>query len=1234
MLESRRLLAANLVISEFMASNSNGIVDSFGDHSDWLEIHNAGDASANLNDYFLTDNASDPEEWRFPSESLAAGGYQVVFASGRDLAVAGQELHTNFKLSADGEYLGLIRASDDTPQFEYAPTFPAQTSDISYGLFNADDPNSARVFFTVPSPGAPNTPTAAQTTYSVAGKTFTGTLPVTLSSTTPGASIYYTVDGTVPTTSSTLYTGALSLTNTTMLRTIVSAPGYGLSAVTSQSYIALNSTASTSATLGSASVSTFTSNLPIVMIDTFGTTISDTTDNAASFSFIDTTNGTASALDAPNYDGRAGFRIRGSSSESYPKKQYSVELWDETNDDKKESLLGLPSQSDWILYAPYTEKVMMQNALAYQLANEMGHYASKTRYVEVFLNTSRVSAGGVASPTTGADYIGVYILEEKIKISSNRVNVDEISPTNPKGGFIVSQDRTDSGTESSFVSGTYGVTIINTDPDFHSLTAAESTTITGAWNAFEAALHASDFGNPASADYYGNFIDVKSFADYFLLNEMMRNIDSFWLSTYFNKAADTVVSGVVTQRGLISAGPVWDFNLSLGAANYNGSANSEGYDTDLLSPAGPGTTAGFPEQDPYFQRLLTDPGFKQVVADRWEELRSTIFTTPQLMADMDANVSLLSNGTTNYPIGPAPAQPPTDPLVRNFIRWPELGTYVTTEGLYDPNGNWINELNLAKNWLTARVNWMDSQFIPEPTLTPGGSFGAPVPVTITPQGAATLTDTQLIGPNSTIYYKFPTTTINNWQTLSATSAPSGWSTGTTGLGYDTTPTNTGNVDFTPYITTNVQSTMFNHFATVYTLMNFNITDPTSIQALILKARYDDGFIAWVNGVRVMDANSPENINPTFSTAAAGSGNDTLAITYREFDITSIKSLLKAGNNTLAIQGLNSGTGSEDFLLSPTLYSRTYTYPTTGTVYYTTDGSDPRATGGGVSSTALLYNSAVTVSASTRIQARTLTNGVWSALANELYTFGASPLRITELMYNPTVSQNGEYIEVKNTGSTPLNLNGYQFTNGVTFVFPNVTLAPGAYGVIVKDLPTFQSLYGTSINVLGTYTGSLDNSGETVAFEDGFGVSVQSFKYNNSWYPQTEGNGYSLVIRDPLGDLANWGLATGWRAGYFIGGSPGSDDPVPTVSDATGQQVVVRFPASVVAPAPTDLQITPLPSGTAITPTGATYDILHDSATFAFAGTVADANYQATIVVNGVSFPLNFFVLTGDANLDR
>src|SRR5262249_54984990 len=162
---------------------------------------------------------------------------------------------------------------------------------------------------------------------------------------------------------------------------IVTAPGYGNSPVTSESYIALNAATNTTATLGSSTLSNFSSNLPIVMINTFGTTISDATLNAASASFIDTTAGTAHALDAPNYDGRIGFRIRGSTSENYAKKQYAIELWDESNDDKKAALLGLPAESDWVLYAPYTEKALMQNALAYQWANEMGHYASRTKFV-------------------------------------------------------------------------------------------------------------------------------------------------------------------------------------------------------------------------------------------------------------------------------------------------------------------------------------------------------------------------------------------------------------------------------------------------------------------------------------------------------------------------------------------------------------------------------------------------------------------------------------------------------------------------------------------------------------------------------------------------------------------------------------------------------------------------------------------------------------------------------------
>ncbi len=509
-LEQRRMLAANVVISEFMASNQTGLTDHAGDRPDWIELHNTGDATANLNNYFLTDDSGNPEKWRFPTGvNLAAGGYLVVFADSSTTSTVtwttptpGTEYHTNFSLGASGEYLGLINAADDSVAFQYAPTFPPQTSDISYGLLNSDDPNSADTFFNVPSPGAKNTPSAAPTNYSVAGKTFTGTLQVTLTDTAPGAQIYYTLNGATPTTTASstnfLYSGTLSFTNTTMLRTVVTAPGYLTSLVSSQSYIALNSSTSTTSTLGSTSVSTFTSNLPIVFVNSFtgftGSTanaISDTTDGGASISIIDTTNGTASALGTPEYDGRAGFRVRGSTSETYPKQQYALELWDENNNDNHVSLLGMPADSDWILYAPYTEEIMMQNALAYQWSNEMGDYASRTQYVEVFLNKTNAGTlgsapalGGTATPTAGADYVGIYILEEKIKIDSDRVDVDEISATDPNGGFILNEDRT--GGENHFTSSVYGVNLDYDDPNSE-VTVGGVAEIKTAWNAFETA---------------------------------------------------------------------------------------------------------------------------------------------------------------------------------------------------------------------------------------------------------------------------------------------------------------------------------------------------------------------------------------------------------------------------------------------------------------------------------------------------------------------------------------------------------------------------------------------------------------------------------------------------------------------------------------------------------------------------------------------------------------------------
>jgi hypothetical protein len=1231
-----------------MASNSTGITDQYGNHSDWIEIHNAGNADANLGDYFLTDNAGNPEEWRFPNQTLAAGAYIVVFANGMNNAVAGQELDTNFKLSASGEYLGLINAADDSVAFAYSPSYPVQSADISYGLSDSDDPNSPEVYFSVPTPGEPNALSVAEPTFSQNGTAFTGTLMLTLSDSTTGAIIFYTTDDSSPvgsngaaSSTAKVYSQPLSVTASTPIRTFAMNTGYVNSPVTSQTYERVDSTVT----------SVQNENLPIIIIDTYGGTMSTASgsDIPGSATVMNTTDGTTNILGTADYQGRIGIHIRGSTSETYPKQQYLLDIWDENNNGKSVSLLGMPADSSWVLYAPYTELSLMQNPLAYQLANEMGEYASRTQFVELYLSTGGNSyAGNTSTINYTSNYMGVYILEEKIQINSNRVNVDEISASNPGGGYIVDQDRYTG--DNYFVTKTEGVHLDYDDPETDPTISSSNPTgnIASSWDAFESAFFTGSAGpnqpwdTPGNANYYGNYINVSSFVDYFLLEELTKNTDAFWLSTYYTKAADTTVNGVTT-RGLISAGPVWDFNLSLGVTNYQDSANASGWDTYQLSPYASGVS-GFNPQDPYFQRLLTDPNFVQDLDDRWNQLRQTTLSDTSIDADIQADINLLSDNTGSYPVGLHPTGT-TSPLMRNFQKWPELGTYVTTDSTYDPNGSWINDVDMMESWLTARMDWMDSQFAPAPTITPGGDFAAPVTVSMSPVGPATTSDTVLLASNANYHYIAATSSSNlsGWYLPSYNYSTSpAWSTGNAGFGYSTS---TNDVNFAPYITTNVQSIMLNKASSLYLRTTFTISDPSDIQALIFEAQYDDGFVLWINGVRVMDANSPENINPAYNTAAAGSGNDNLAITYRSFDVTSVKPLLIAGTNTIAIQVLNSGSGSTDLLMVPQLLARTYVYPTAGTIYYTTDGTDPMSANGQPSASALVYNGAFSLSSTSEIKARVYSPGTsdpfnaytgqsttmpWGALTDQVYNFQADSLRITELMYDPPSggsysAQEYEYVELQNVSSVPLNLNGYAFTNGVSFTFPNETLAPGAYAVVVKDLAAFQERYGDSPDVLGVYTGSFDNSGEKVELDDGFGDDVEDFHYQPTWYPSTTGGGTSLVVVDPTGDTSTLETAAGWEASATIDGSPGfanSDTTTPTlvswnVNDggASNPTVQFNFNTYITSGSPGTFTVINDQTGQSIATAG--YSVDGDTLTISLPSTLASGAYQLTLPAGAV-----------------
>ncbi len=135
--EVARLAQVRVIISEFMASNATSYADEDGDSSDWIEIQLLNSAclpDINLAGWYLTDDPLNRTKWQFPSVTLEAGGYLLVFASEKDRAEAGQELHTNFRLATEGEYLALVAADGETVVDEFSPTFPEQLTDVSYGL--------------------------------------------------------------------------------------------------------------------------------------------------------------------------------------------------------------------------------------------------------------------------------------------------------------------------------------------------------------------------------------------------------------------------------------------------------------------------------------------------------------------------------------------------------------------------------------------------------------------------------------------------------------------------------------------------------------------------------------------------------------------------------------------------------------------------------------------------------------------------------------------------------------------------------------------------------------------------------------------------------------------------------------------------------------------------------------------------------------------------------------------
>lgn len=668
------------MITELSAAGSS-LTDEDGTVQDWIEIHNRTDRAVRVEGYHLTDDPRQVRQWTIPTCEIGPRGYLVVFASRKDRL--GNELHANFELDADGEYLALIRPDGATVVSQYAPAFPAQYEGLSYGLEYEDGaPTEEHLYFPEPTPGAPNGPGSDTfgrlVEFQPPSRTFSSSLDVRLvaedeEGEEDEGEIRYTLDGSMPDESSPVASGPITLTTATTIRARVFTDGFG-GPTAEASYVAI-----------SPELEAFDSNLPVVVARVTEIVNEDHaiyTDGLIS-TFEPGDDGRTRLRDVPTWTGVMGLRRRGYTSSYFPKVQYGMETRDASRQDLDVPFLGMPEEADWVLNAPYSDKSLLRIHFSMNLARRMGHWAPRSRLFELFLSEGDEVVGM-------EHYVGVYLLLEKIKRGNDRVDIERLEPSDElgealTGGYIVALDRPDPGERGFWTQG--GAMMAFVEPNEAEITRPQSDYIVGFINDLERGVERGDF------DDYPEVLDVEAFIDHHLLIEMTRNVDGLRLSTFMHK----------DRGGRLIMGPAWDYNLALGNSFILAGWTTEGWQHahfDETPPATsmcncPVTTSRDCEvgcAPLWMSRLFDDPSFRDRYRSRWAELRADALSDDAVLGELDAMVA---------EVGEAQA--------RNFARWPVLG--VRLFGNTFVFDTWDEEIQFLRDFVVNRLAWMDSQLL-------------------------------------------------------------------------------------------------------------------------------------------------------------------------------------------------------------------------------------------------------------------------------------------------------------------------------------------------------------------------------------------------------------------------------------------------------------------------------------------------------------------------------------------
>lgn len=412
------------------------------------------------------------------------------------------------------------------------------------------------------------------------------------------------------------------------------------------------------------------------------------------------TNHTSEAYN--HYNGYITIETRGSSSQGFPKKSYGFETSNAYGEDIDFPLLGLPAEEDWIFYGPYSDKSLIRNALTFTLAKSLRGYSSRVRFVELFLNDN---------------YQGVYVLMEKIKREDIRVDIDRLEPDENSGedlsgGYIIKIDKTTgsggNGWNAPYTRPGRKQTYYQYEvPADNEITFEQKKYIQNYVNSFEEAVFNRRFTGEGN---YKEYIDIYSFIDFTLITELTKNIDGYRLSTFLHK----------DKNGKLKAGPIWDFNLAIGNANYYDGWLTGGFQVDLRLSADDWNIPF------WWKEMWIDTAYVNAMSCRWQSLREASWSDERVMELTDSLVTAMG-----------------DAVQRNFQRWPILGRHEWPN--YYVASTHGDEIRWTKNWLEKRLAWLDNNL-------PGDCSGTyPVPpttlkVTIHPNPVQTVLNMNISSP--------------------------------------------------------------------------------------------------------------------------------------------------------------------------------------------------------------------------------------------------------------------------------------------------------------------------------------------------------------------------------------------------------------------------------------------------------------------------------------------------------